>query len=162
MARPHVERSEKQSVRRPSAARVMNAVRADDRPEVPALQQYRHGEALVHEPVVHDDVGDAEGRHPDAQAVGDLPPPPRSREAPVEDRSHRDRSVEDAERVVRLEVPCARLVMRSVDAPEPAVPHPPVKERCPRLHEERDDQSDRRPDERGVEGAHLPAPEPRT
>lgn len=126
--------------------RVVDAVRRADSPEVREPQQEGHGQSLVDEAVVHHEVGEAERGHADARSHEDRSG--RARElAPDDDEQHRERGVETRQGVVPFEATLARLVVRGVDAPERAVPEPPVEEARPRLHRARGEHGGRESDQ---------------
>lgn len=129
-------RAEEEPVR---AARVhvVLEVRVAHAREVREARERGDGEPSVNEPVVHDEVRDAERRHADADAEDDLAKHPDVGTASVQDRDDRDRRVQHRERVVRLEAPASRPVMRTVHAPEDRVPCAPVEQRRPELHRHR-------------------------
>jgi len=93
----------------------------------------------VHEPVVHDHVGDAERGHPGADADRD-----RRRGSVQIASNHHERGgdgrVRGGQRVVGLEATAPVRVVRPVNAPQRVVPHVPVEETSPGLHRRGDRQ----------------------
>jgi hypothetical protein len=126
---------------------MMNEVSVTDAGEVRDARQLADREAPVHQAVMHDDVREAEDRHADAGAEGDVAEDAGRAEAAVEDERDSDGSVQEGEGVVALEEPAAAPVVRAMNSPESVVPHAAVKERGPALHRcgrrERDDDPDR-------------------
>jgi hypothetical protein len=129
----------------------MDAVGAGDGAEPADAPEERDREAAMDEAVVDDDVREPERGRPDPDPVEDLANDPRRPDAAVEDQRDRGRYVERAQRVVALERSLAPGVMRAVDRPEEAMPHLAVKERGPEVHQHRDQQGDRQPDDDGRE-----------
>ena len=133
-------RASEQAVGRGSFA-MMNAMRRTNATEEAEAREPSDGETTVHEAVVHDDVGDPEERHADADpakdgAVDAVP------HAADDDERCRDRGMRDREDVVRFEAAEAKLVMASMQSEEEAVPDASMEEPRPELHERRDDQRD--------------------
>jgi len=136
---PQLPRAEEQAVRRAAATlAVVDHVRRADAGEPAQLAQRLHRQASVREAVVHDQVSDPEQAHPEAGAKDQIGREPRLGAAAVEDGGDRDRRVQRAERIVVLEHAAALVVVRAVDAPEDRVPHAPVQQHRPQIHEHRD------------------------
>ena len=137
-------RAEKESVRS-VRVRVVLEVRVAHTREVREARERGDGEPSMNEPVVHDEVRDAEHGHSDADAKNNLAKHADLRTASVEDRHDRDRRVQHGERVVRLEATAPSAVMRTMHAPEDRVPCTPVEQRRPQLHRHRHDDCRRSP-----------------
>jgi hypothetical protein len=107
-------------------------------PEVRHAEQERDREAAVHEPVVDEDVRDAERRHSCARSDRE-----RGRDSVQIASEHHeargDRRVRGGERVVGFEAPAPAPVMGAMHVPQCMVPHASVEEARPRLHEGRHD-----------------------
>ncbi len=134
---------EKQAEWHPSRA-VMHVMGAHDRAHDAEAEEESDGQATMHETVVHDDVADRERRHADADPERDVVRA-SGRAAPDHERD-RDGRMEQRERVVPLEAPDARLVMRGMHAPQRAVPETSMEEARPEIHGERDDDGDGNPE----------------
>ena len=131
-----------------SAGDVVDAVLPRNPPHVRNPPQPRERQTLVHEPVVAEDIRDAERRHP-------RPHPQRHvaryvvrrLKSPHDERSG-DGGVEGRQRVVDLEPPLAPGVVRAVNDPERAVPHAPMEQRRPGFHRARRHEGDGDRDQR--------------
>jgi hypothetical protein len=128
---------------------------ARDSSHVPKAKEKPDREAPVDEPVVNDQVSEPEEAHPDAHAERDLAHRAGGRLAAHQDERDRERRVQHGERVVRLEARPMRSrdMVRSVDRPEPGVPHPAVEERGPEVHRHGHSDGDRYPHERSEQDA---------
>jgi hypothetical protein len=137
-----------------AALGVMDRVSVADPPHRVEAKEERDRQPPVHQAVVHDDVGEAEGRHagadPDRHSGGDA-----VQVATHHDEDHRDRRVQRRERVVLLEAAAAARVVRAVYGPEPVVPHAAVEQARPRLHQRGDDEGDAGTDRDERGGAEL-------
>lgn len=138
---PELSRAEEEPVRRSSGLVVETMSPTDPTEEPEPEKKPRDGQALVNEPVVDEDVSDPEEGHPHAHADEDGAR--QTMELAAEDEDPRgDRGVEHGQRVVPLEAADPWFVVRAVNAPELAMPHPSMEQARPRLHRTRDDQSD--------------------
>jgi hypothetical protein len=117
----------------------------------------RHRQPAVDEPVVDDDVGEPEDGHPDAGAEGER----GGRSVQIASDHHERRGgrrVTHGERVVELEAPAARRVVRAMHAPHGPVPEAPVEEPRPGLHHGGHDAPHQHGERDGGERAHEAAP----
>lgn len=129
-------------------------------PEVAPSKEPLHGQALVDEPVVNEEIRETEERHARPDADQARPREARRLAAPHDER-HREGSMEHAEEIVLLEAPRPRLVMRAVDGPEPAVPGAAMEQAGPGVHGDggRERRRYRGPDlGKGPGGAHGSPP----
>jgi len=116
-------------------------------------RQEAHRQAAVDEAVVHEQVGQPEARHADANADGGR----RRRSVQIASNHHQrggDRCVRGREHVVVLEAATTAAVMRAMDAPQRRMPHAPVEQARPWLHGARHHQRDRRAQQTLRQRAH--------
>ena len=96
-------------------------------------QEERHGQSSMHEAVVHDHVGEAEGGHAGADPDGNR----RRSSVQITSNHHQcgsDRRVQHGQRVVAFEPTDAARVVGSMHPVEPAMPDAPMEHACPWLH----------------------------
>ena len=135
---------------------MVHQVSAYDGAKVSRAKQEAYREAMMHEPVVNDEVSETEERHAEAGTEDDLSRHGGRRDAPVEDERDGEGRVRHAKHVVGFEAAAPRLVVRRVDEPQGPVPNATVKERGPQVHGQRG--RERRGDEdKGMHqaGAHV-------
>jgi hypothetical protein len=140
-----------------AAERVMHHVGAADLAEPAQAKKAAppDRQTAVHQAIVDQYVGEAEGGHAGADAETQRRGE-RARElAADEDQHDRHRRVHRREHVVALEAAVPRFVVRTVDRPERAVPHAAVKHAGPRLHQRGDDRRDGQHDPEVRGEAHL-------
>lgn len=119
-------------------------------------REERHGQAAVHEAVVHDDVGQTERRHPRTCANSHR----RENSMHIASDHHErsgDRRVRDGERIIQLEAALPTSMVGAMDAPERSMPYASVEEARPWLHRGRDEQRDARTDDEARECRHEEA-----
>lgn len=125
---------------------MMHAMRVDDAAEIRAAREVPHREAPMHEPVMNDDIRDAERRHAEPCREDDLAERARSGAASVENGGYRNWRVKEREGVVPFKATPSRLVVGAVHAPERAVPDAAVQKSRPQVHRHEDDQAGDQPE----------------
>jgi hypothetical protein len=112
---------------------MVDAMSIPDAAQPGEASEERDRQPAVHEPVVHDHVGDAERGHAGADADRD-----GCRRSVQIAANHHERGREGrmhgGQDVVGLESPVALRVVRTMDAPERVVPHAAVEDPSPGLH----------------------------
>jgi hypothetical protein len=123
-----------------AAESVVNPVRPRDPREVRNPLEKANRQPAMDQPVVADEIGEPEERHPETGAQRERTGDAVGRLAPVNDEHDRDWRVQRREHVVRLEGPGPAAMVARVNGPQDPVPDRAVEERGPRLHRDRDDE----------------------
>jgi hypothetical protein len=136
---------------------MVDAMSIPDAAQPGKAREERDRQPSVHEPVVHDHIGEAERGHAGTDADRDG----RGRSVQVASNHHergRDGGMQGGERIVRFEPTVSLRVMGTMNAPERVVPHAPVEDASPGLHRRGDRYRDGEPQQHELGRRHEVTP----